>query len=189
MIPAVIFHSSGTTGNPKPIPTLHKHLTEILPCQNHERDLIFAFSTTPLYHGGLQDLFRALNSLTPICFFPLHLPVTFDNIYRSIVACSHPPDPSSSQSHNNLLTTLPLTRINVFLTVPYILRLMKDHQKGMEMLRDMKYVCFGGAALEGILGDELVANGVKLVSRYGSSESGCINSFFLNCLHYLLHSC
>lgn len=37
---------------------------------------------------------------------------------------------------------------------------------------------FCGAALEGVLGDELVANGVELVSRSGSSKSGCINSFF-----------
>ncbi|KAG0150685.1 hypothetical protein CROQUDRAFT_668328 [Cronartium quercuum f. sp. fusiforme G11] len=179
MRPALIFHSSGTTGFPKPINTLHRDLSYILPSKPDEPRSIISFCTTPLYHGGMQDLFRSLNALSPIFFFPLHLlPVTPENICRAVQACSIPSELSLDNADRAMSNVLLSTPINVFLTVPYILRLMKATPDGLSLLRKMKYVCFGGASLEEELGDEISREGIKLVSRYGSSEFGyLLNSY------------
>ncbi|EGF98163.1 uncharacterized protein MELLADRAFT_113782 [Melampsora larici-populina 98AG31] len=167
---AVIFHSSGTTGLPKPINTLHEYLTSNLPTTLNEGTS--SFCTTPLYHGGFSDLFRSLNSLDPICFFALDsLPITFDNIYKSIQVCAK----SIGQTQKNVSN---VHQINTFLTVPYILRLIKSNPDGIALLQTMKYVCFGGASLEDTIGDELVREGINLASRYGSSESGFLLSSY-----------
>ncbi|KAH9816573.1 hypothetical protein DFH28DRAFT_1107013 [Melampsora americana] len=167
---AVIFHSSGTTGLPKPINTLHKDLTTNLPSKLNE--VTYSFCTTPLYHGGFSDLFRSLNSLDPICFFALDsLPITFDNIYKSVQVCARSIDQNEDKISN-------LQQINTFLTVPYILRLIKSNPDGISFLQRMKYVCFGGASLEDTIGDELVRNDISLASRYGSSESGFLLSSY-----------
>lgn len=142
---------------PKPIPTAHRLLTSVYPCAPSSKDgqgePRAAFSTTPLFHGGLTDFFRALSALEPIYFFPLHcLPVTAD-IVQAALACAGP-------------------TVRYFFTVPFILKLLLE-ANALAALKRMDIVSTGGAPLSDELGDFLVEQGVNLVSRYGSSECGC----------------
>lgn len=150
---AVYFHTSGSSGLPKPVPVVHRHLSSVMPFAPAADGPCAAFSTTPLFHGGLTDFFRALNATEPIHFFPLHrLPVTAANVRRALE--------TAGQS------------VVYFFTVPYILKLLVEADE-VDLLASMRIVSTGGAPLSDELGERLVKAGVPLVSRYGSSECGC----------------
>lgn len=65
--------------------------------------------------------------------------------------------------------------------MPYILEMLADTQEGMMKLASFELVSTGGSPLAQHLGDAFVQKGVKLVSRYGSSESGCKPIFTVSC--------
>ena len=153
---AVYFHTSGSSGLPKPVPVLHRHLSSVMPFAPADDGPCAAFSTTPLFHGGLTDAFRAFNATEPIHFFPLHrLPVTAANVRRAVETAGKD--------------------VVYFFTVPYILKLLVEADE-LAMLASMRIVSTGGAPLSDELGERLVKAGVPLVSRYGSSECGCASS-------------
>ncbi|KAE8243855.1 hypothetical protein A4X13_0g6920 [Tilletia indica] len=153
----VIFHSSGSTGNPKPISQLHRFWTKSLTTA-HGTDLA-AFTTTPLFHGGLSDLLRAFQADAPIYFFPWHeaKPPTTSNILASIEACPEP--------------------IHYFLSVPFLLEVLLQEQAGIQMLQSVQLVSTGGAPLPENIGNSMVQeHDIRLVSRLGSSECGFLMS-------------
>lgn len=165
---AYLFHTSGTSsGLPKPIPQTHHAAVGVLPSlpggETHA-----TFSTTPLYHGGIADCLRAWTSGAAIHLFPGTQPITAVNVHRAV-----------ARANAYLDGACPVT---YFTSVPYVLQMLaaesssQDHPSGMEMLQTMNLVGAGGAALPASLGEELVANGVKLVSRFGSAECGFLLS-------------
>ena len=67
---AYLHHTSGTSsGTPKPIPQPHRAAVCVLPTFESGKDNA-TFTTTPLYHGGIADLFRAWTSGALIWLFP-----------------------------------------------------------------------------------------------------------------------
>ncbi|PWN87368.1 acetyl-CoA synthetase-like protein [Acaromyces ingoldii] len=153
----VIFHSSGSSGNPKPIPQLHRFWTKTL-FSARGRDRA-AFTTTPLFHGGLSDLFRAFQAAAPIYFYPWHLrrAPTTATIVASVQACTQ--------------------EIRYFLSVPMILESLMREKLGINLLKDMDLVSTGGAPLPQHVGDDMVQHhNIRLVSRLGSSECGFLMS-------------
>lgn len=60
--------------------------------------------------------------------------------------------------------------VKYFASIPYVLESMLEHGKSLDFHRSMELVSVGGAALSGDVGDNLVRNGVKLVSRFGSAD-------------------
>jgi len=153
----VIFHSSGSTGNPKPIPQLHRFWSRSLTTAQGTKEA--AFTTTPLFHGGLSDLFRALQAGSPIFFFSWHegKPPTTANICASVQACEQ--------------------SIHYFLSVPFLREMLLQDDDGMQMLQRMDLVSTGGAPLPESVGDAMVhQHGISLVSRLESSECGFLMS-------------
>jgi thioester reductase-like protein len=157
---AYLHHTSGTSsGVPKPIPQSHRGAIGVLPSLDGATEA--SFTTTPLYHGGIADLFRAWTSNAMIWLFPgKHLPITAANVCKCLdmTFASKTPD------------------IRYFSSVPYVLQLMAEDDTGLRHLQQMKIVGVGGAALPGEIGDRLVENGVNLVSRFGSAECGFLMS-------------
>ncbi|PIA88765.1 hypothetical protein CB0940_07556 [Cercospora beticola] len=157
---AYLHHSSGTSSSvPKPIPQTHyggagayarfdgtKHAT---------------FTTTPLYHGGVADSFRAWTSRALIWLFPgKDVPITGSNIIKCLEVAAKTDAPP----------------VKYFASVPYVLEMMAAEDKGMKFLRGMDIVAVGGAALPSEVGNRLVDQGVNLISRMGSAECGFLMS-------------
>lgn len=161
---AYLFHTSGTsTGLPKPIPQSHHAAVGVLPSLDGKESA--TFTTTPLYHGGIADCLRSWTSSALIWLFPgARVPITPKNILFSI-ACAQA-----------VTRTQKIAPISYFASVPYILQMLAEEENGMDLLREMKIVSVGGAALPQSVGDRLVDQGVNLVSRFGSAECGFLLS-------------
>lgn len=165
---AYLFHTSGTSsGLPKPIPQTHHAAVGVLP-RLPGGETHATLSTTPLYHGGIADCFRAWASGATIHLFPGTQPITTDNIRRAV-----------DRANSYLRGSCP---VRYFTSVPYILRMLfhepstADQASGLNILQMMDLVGVGGAALPPSVGNELVANDVKVVSRFGSAECGFLLS-------------
>lgn len=160
----VFYHTSGTSGMPKPIPQTHYQAIGVLPCLSNGQDSA-SFTTTPLYHGGMADVLRAWTSNALIWLFPgKAVPITPGNILKSIQV-------AQDAAHSEQQQRIP--RIKYFSSVPFVLQMLAADDEGMKILKGMDIVGVGGAALPAAAGDELVAKGVNLISRYGSAECGC----------------
>ena len=162
---AYLFHTSGTsTGLPNSIPQTHYAAVGALPTFSNCHDKA-TFTTTPLYHGGLADCFRAWTSGAMIWLFPgADVPITTSNVLRAL-DCTH--------IANKLFKT---PKVTFFSCVPYVMEMMGAEKEGLKVLKDMEIVGVGGAALPQNLGDELVKQGVNLISRFGSAECGFLMS-------------
>ena len=162
--PAFIFHTSGTsTGLPKPIVQSHHAAFRVLPALDGRQSA--SFTTTPLYHGGIADCLRAWTSRALIWLFPAaNVPITTDNIRFSISAAA------------SATLTASAPQVKYFSSVPYVLQMLADDAAGLKILQSMEIVGVGGAALSSKTGDDLVQQGVNLVSRFGSAECGFLLS-------------
>ncbi|KAK6372383.1 putative NRPS-like protein biosynthetic cluster [Lithohypha guttulata] len=161
---AYLHHTSGTSsGLPKPIPQTQNGAVGVLPALDGKNQA--TFTTTPLYHGGPADIFRAWTSSAMIWLFPSQsLPITAKNV----VQCLEVAERSAAQG------TTP--SVKYFTSVPYILQMMAADPEGLKHLQGMDLVGVGGAALPADVGDQLVQQNVNLVSRFGSAEVGFLLS-------------
>ncbi|KAL9610001.1 MAG: hypothetical protein Q9167_005274 [Letrouitia subvulpina] len=159
---AYVHHTSGTsTGFPKPIPISHHGAVGALPVLENSGA---SFTTTPLYHGGPADCFRAWTSGALIWLFPGigDVPVTAENVIKALLT-------TKDNAHRS--------KISYFTAVPYILELLSSSEAGTNKLKEFQLVGVGGAALSNKVGDKLVKqDGVRLISRYGSAECGFVMS-------------
>jgi acyl-coenzyme A synthetase/AMP-(fatty) acid ligase len=106
-----------------------------------------AFITLPLYHNhGICNFFRAIHSCKSIHIYNADLPLT--------------------QSY--LATILRQHKFEIFYGVPYALKLLSESDEGIELLKQLKIVMYGGSACPDALGDLLVNSGVNLVGHYGA---------------------
>lgn len=150
---AYVHHTSGTSsGVPTAIPHSHAAATSRLP----QLPPASAFSTTPLYHGGTADLLRSLMASGMLWLYPPSVPFTSQNILKALEAAEAAAPPPT-----------------LFTAVPYVLELCATDEAAVQRLAAMEMVGVGGAPLRAEIGTELVQRGVKLVSRFGSSECGC----------------
>ncbi|KAH9907731.1 acetyl-CoA synthetase-like protein [Xylariomycetidae sp. FL2044] len=158
---AYLRHTSGTSsGLPKPISQPQWGAVGCLPAFPPAGQPA-TFSTTPLYHGGLADCFRAWTSGAMIWFFPEGAaPITGSNVAKAVTyACGTGTSP-----------------VKYFSSVPYVLQMLAETTEGVQLLRGMDLVGVGGAALPPSVGDKLVESGIRLVSRMGSAECGFLMS-------------
>ena len=184
-----VFHSSGTSGLPKPIPNTHAGTVTVLPRRalpsyispSNDQDGMppsesAAFTTTPLFHGGVSDLLRAWMARSVLYLYPTSdVPVTTQNVIGAVHACRAPPDPVDDYdaAKPSMLEREHRYKPTALLSVPYILSILAEDLDGVRLLQGMDIVSTGGAPLDTSIGNEMVNKGVKLVSRLGSSECGC----------------
>jgi thioester reductase-like protein len=153
----VIFHSSGSSGTPKPI--IHPHRFWAWSTATAHGVEAAAFTTTPLFHGGLSDLLRSFQAGSSLFCYSWHegKAPTAQNVLTSIRSCPVP--------------------IRYFLSVPFILEMLTKDIDGRAMLQSMDLVSTGGAPLPKQVGDAMVnEHNIRLVSRMGSSECGFLMS-------------
>ncbi|OKL55660.1 hypothetical protein UA08_08984 [Talaromyces atroroseus] len=84
------------------------------------------------------------------------------------------PIEDDEQIDTNLTPTLdPVQEAKyVFYGAPYALKILAETEEGIQALARFKLVLFSGSPCPDSLGDKLVANGVHLISQYGSTETG-----------------
>ncbi|KAK5628286.1 hypothetical protein RRF57_004001 [Xylaria bambusicola] len=155
---ALILHSSGTTGLPKPIPHPQRYLLSFAACHEFsaEADVSgLSVSTLPLYHGfGLVSPLLALGIGKPCCF----------------------PAPASLPTAESTIELLSETRARSLLTVPSILEDAQRHLSDdeLDVLRNLEFVVVGGGALNTDVATSLAGRGVKLLNHFGATEVGPI---------------
>ncbi|KAF8441638.1 L-aminoadipate-semialdehyde dehydrogenase [Boletus edulis BED1] len=155
LLPVTIIHSSGSTGFPKPIIATNK--AAVGNCIMNFN--LTSLTTLPLYHGhGHSNLYRAWYAATPLYLFPTgSIPLTSANIIKLL-----------SQAQD----------IQALYGVPFALKLLAETPEGLQVLKRLKLVMFGGSACPDELGDFLVSQGVPLVGHYGLSEMGQLMTSF-----------
>lgn len=106
-----------------------------------------AFITLPLFHNhGICNVFRALYSRKSIHIYNAELPLTRDY----------------------LVSVMQQNKFEIFYGVPYALKLLSESQEGIDLLKELKIVMYGGSACPDDLGNLLVDSGVNLVGHYGA---------------------
>lgn len=162
---AYLHHTSGTSsGVPKPIPQTHRAGAGVLP-SFPDGGSKATFTTTPLYHGGVADLFRAWMSGALIWLFPgKGVPITATNVVKCLNVATR------GTKENGL------PPVKYFSSVPYVLQMMEADEQGFDYLLNMEIVGVGGAALPTEVGDRMVVKGIHLISRFGSAECGFVMS-------------
>ena len=168
-------HSSGTsTGLPKPIPITHQGEIGALHRFYEFSDAVMppsTFTATPIYTGGLADLWRSWSAASTLWLFPEDRePITGENVLRYLTA---------AETWQQAQTPSRPAPIGYLSSVPFVVQMMAESQVLLEKLCCMEMVGVGGAAMPAELGDRLVEQGVNLVSRFGSRECGCEIQGFL----------
>ncbi|KAF1953935.1 hypothetical protein CC80DRAFT_517873 [Byssothecium circinans] len=158
---AYLHHTSGTSsGLPKPIAQTHGAAVGFLP-HLPTTPTKATFTTTPLYHGGIADVFRSWTSDSIIWLFPgKDIPITARNICKCLDLAELY---SSTEGH-------PMVKYSS--SVPYVLQMMGADDKGLTALQRMDVMGVGGAALPAEVGNRL------LISRFGSAECGFLLSSY-----------
>ncbi|PGH13106.1 hypothetical protein AJ80_06478 [Polytolypa hystricis UAMH7299] len=163
---AVIIHSSGTTGLPKPVPLTHGYFgvlsgIDYLPippgrCNSvatvAERGQLL-FTMSPFFHFmGLSLIVASISSGTPFVLSP-EKPMTAELLARIV------------------LEARPKTAV----LLPSAMEELSTSQLGLETLGKFNYIGFGGAPLSPETGDKLCKI-TCLQTVLGSSECGMIGS-------------
>ncbi|KAG6848897.1 putative secondary metabolism biosynthetic enzyme [Arthromyces matolae] len=155
---AIIMHSSGTTGLPKPI--FHGQTYPLLfaTCHRLPEQLDpfrYVVSTLPLYHG--------FGFLAPTLSLSIGMPFVL-------------PPASVIPTGKSTLHALEATGARYLFTVPSILEemLRLPGGFGIEALKDLEIVATGGAPMKENVGAEITGAGVKLLNHWGCTELGAI---------------
>ncbi|RAL13887.1 putative NRPS-like enzyme [Aspergillus homomorphus CBS 101889] len=146
---ALILHSSGSTGDPKPLYLSHKALMT-----HPMRGPGFtSFNSLPWFHlHGLSTALQAMYMRRTAYMWDASLPLTASTAVAALEAAR----PESVQG------------------VPYLLQLLVDSSRGLQVLRRCDSVTYGGAPCPDELGDRLVAEGVKFGGSFGLTEAGLV---------------
>ncbi|KAI0597659.1 hypothetical protein F4775DRAFT_602084 [Biscogniauxia sp. FL1348] len=144
---ALLAHSSGSTGFPKPLALSHRSVLNNLFSGTGCK----AFNALPWYHlHGLFTSTQAMYMRKTAHLFNPNLPLTADH----------------------LIAALKVVQPEICHTVPYTLKLMAERDDGIEVLRRCKFVTAAGARTPDELGDRLVKEGVNFGVIFGMTEVG-----------------
>jgi len=138
---AIIYHSSGSTGMPKSIATSHAKLLSPIPTGKGTRTL----TSSPLCHAFASKL--TINAMMA-------------------GKCMYLTSATAALTTKNLVDVFRAASPDVFLTVPYMLKLLAESSDGIDVLRQCKQVVSSGSMLSDELGYRLVEEGVNVETLF-----------------------
>ncbi|KIY67026.1 acetyl-CoA synthetase-like protein [Cylindrobasidium torrendii FP15055 ss-10] len=154
---ALIFHTSGSTGLPKPVYHSHAFIMRFATCHNLLPPIDEQYppnvSSLPLYHGfGL---------LAPMLALSIGLPFVL-------------PPASTIPTARSTILALEFSKARSMLSVPSILEdmLRLPSNVGIDALRKLDFIAIGGAPMKETVAHALVSKGVKLLNHWGATEIG-----------------
>jgi acyl-CoA synthetase (AMP-forming)/AMP-acid ligase II len=140
---AIICHSSGSTGLPKPIGQTHARFIATV----SEMRGTCEFSTFPLYHTwGNKVCFNTMWIRKTMYMHSTTAPMTADG----------------------LIEVLQKVKPSIFHVVPYALKLLGERKEGVEAMARCLEVLFSGSQCPDSLGDYLTSQGVRLSMLFGA---------------------
>jgi acyl-CoA synthetase (AMP-forming)/AMP-acid ligase II/NAD(P)-dependent dehydrogenase (short-subunit alcohol dehydrogenase family) len=160
---ALILHSSGTSGLPKPIYCAHRHFLGFAACHNFSSDAEahgLTISTSPFFHGfGIVPMCLSLGIGKTICI----------------------PPPTVIPTGASVAALLAESGAKALMTVPSIIEelALLPEDKGVEILQKLDFVTFGGGIPKASVGEKLESAGVRLINHYGATETGPMTPFFV----------
>ncbi|KAH8768377.1 hypothetical protein F5883DRAFT_70874 [Diaporthe sp. PMI_573] len=159
----LILHTSGTTGLPSLVYQSHKMLLGYASCHRRtgtEDVQGLNLSMLPLYHGfGLVVACLALGVGKPVLLPPPNrIPTAISTI--ELVRSFGPKS----------LTTVPVILEGIS---------KLPGGEGVAPLLALQYVAYGGGPLDHEVGDHLSKQGIKLLSHFGSTETGPLSPFMV----------
>jgi len=139
----IMLHSSGSTGLPKPIHYTNSRL--LITCLTSPS--LIAFQSLPFSHAhGLVTYSQAIWSRKTLYLFNNHVP----------------------QTNNTLCSAIEAAAPEIVWTVPYVLKLLAESERGIQALKMCKVVSSSGSRCPDELGDLLTTRGVFLGCLFGS---------------------
>ncbi|PYH40575.1 putative AMP-binding enzyme [Aspergillus saccharolyticus JOP 1030-1] len=157
--PWIVFHTSGTTGFPKPITYTHRMMTA--------PDIAASLSdieNTHVHQYALQRWYTPLPSL--------HLTGTVMTLaMTSFVHMTAVVGPSAAPTPQLVADILRYGQVDGALLTPALIEELCLLSSGLEALRKLKYIHFAGAPLSPKAGAQLASH-VHLVPCIGSTEAG-----------------
>ncbi|TFK94521.1 acetyl-CoA synthetase-like protein [Polyporus arcularius HHB13444] len=159
----IILHSSGSTGHPKPLPWTHEKLfswgQEPLRCGVDVKGALMGCQGTPMFHGLGMFMFAS------------------SGFVGFIIAAFKPASPPKVPTPDAVWEGLIATGADFSWCVPsFIEEWARDPEK-VTLMKKMRGVLFGGAALNTEVGNSLASQGVSLYTIYGATEVGLLNTF------------
>lgn len=153
---AIILHTSGTTGLPKPIYHSQAYILLYATCHRlppQKEPFRFNVSTLPLYHG--------FGFLAPCLSLSIGMPF-------ALLPSTTVPTAKSA------LSALRATGARYMLTVPSILEdiLRATDADGLDNLRDLHFLVIGGAPVKASINRTLVRARVNVLNHWGATELG-----------------
>ncbi|TGO23798.1 hypothetical protein BPAE_0121g00140 [Botrytis paeoniae] len=148
---AIICHSSGSTGLPKPIYQPHNRFIATV----SNREGTCEFTTFPLYHSwGNKHITNTMWIRKTMYLHSATVPMTADG----------------------MVEVLQKVKPSVLHAVPYALKLLGESRKGVEAMASCSEVLYSGSQCPDSLGDYLTSKGVILNTLFGATEFGSFGS-------------
>ncbi|KAF2004768.1 acetyl-CoA synthetase-like protein [Amniculicola lignicola CBS 123094] len=166
---AIILHSSGTTGLPKPIYHPHQYLLGFAAAHAFKElgDIpSLNCSTLPLYHNCRAHKVQGFGLVAPCLSMSIGMAMCLPV--------------SNVASPTTILQLLEDTSAESLMTVPSILEditLLREDAWAKTMSR-LKFVAFGGGPLKETVGECLSNRNVRLLNHYGATEVGALAPIF-----------
>ncbi|KAL2800923.1 hypothetical protein BJX66DRAFT_348802 [Aspergillus keveii] len=166
--PLVVFHTSGSTGMPKPVTFVHSALAA--------SDNLRTLYSEDTYRVSVHRLLETAQSIYNGCplFHLAGFVAGFFGVFSGTVQVVGPPNqPSSAQMFKNILH---LSDVDGALLPPLVVDQIAQEPALVEEVSKLKFITFGGGSVSQVTGD-LLTQKTRMINVLGSSECGLVGVF------------